>query len=55
MGLPEGPAEEWARAFPDGFALALATVTDDHFDETQEAFLEDGLVAPLAVDRRPVI
>ena len=55
MGLPDGPAEEWAGAFPDGFALALATVTDDLFDETQEAFLEDGLVAPLAVDRRPVI
>ena len=51
MGLPE----EWAGAFPDGFALALATVTADLFDETQEAFLEDGLVAPLAVDRRPVI
>src|SRR5215210_7653336 len=35
MGLPE----EWAGAFPDGFALALATVTADLFDETQEAFL----------------
>jgi hypothetical protein len=55
MGLPEGPAEEWAWAFPDGFALALATVTDDLFDETQEAFLENDLIAPLAVDRRPVL
>ena len=55
MGLPERPAGEWAAAFSDGLALALATVTDDHFDETQEAFLEDGLLAPLAVDRRPVI
>jgi hypothetical protein len=25
------------------------------FDETQEAFLEEGLEAPLAVDRRPVL
>ncbi len=55
MGLPEGPAEEWARAFPDGFALALATVPADLFDETQEAFLEVGLEAPQAVDRRPVL
>ena len=54
MGLPERAAEEWAGAFPDGFALALATVTTDLFDETQKAFLEDGLVAPLAVDRMPV-
>jgi len=55
MGLPEGPAEEWARAFPGGFALALATVTADLSDQVQDAFLEDGLVAPLAVDRRPVL
>jgi hypothetical protein len=55
MGLPEGPAEEWAGAFPEGFALALATVTDDHFDETQEAFLENDFIAPRAVDRRPVL
>ena len=55
MGLPDGPAEEWAGAFPEGFALALATVTDDHFDETQEAFLENDLIAPRAVDRRPVL
>ena len=37
-----------------GFALALATVTADLFDETQEAFLGEGLEAPQAVDRRPV-
>ncbi len=55
MGLPEGPAEEWARAFPGGFALALATVTANLSDQVQDAFLEDGLVAPLAVDRRPVL
>jgi hypothetical protein len=55
MGLPERPAEEWAGAFPDGFALALATVTTDLFDATQEAFLAEGLEAPQAVDRRPVL
>ena len=55
MGLPEGSAEEWACAFSDGFALALATVPADLLDETQEAFLEDGLEAPQAVDRRPVL
>jgi hypothetical protein len=55
MGLPERPAEEWAGAFPDGFALALAAVTADLFDEAQEAFLDEDLEAPQAVDRRPVI
>ena len=55
MGLPERPAGEWANAFPGGFALALATVTADHFDATQEAFLAEGLEAPQAVDRRPVL
>ena len=56
MGLPEGFAEDWEAAFPKGFALALATVPADLFDETQYAFLEDpGLLSPLAVDRRPVL
>ena len=55
MGLPENLTEEWARAFPDGFALVLVTVPAELFNETQEAFLEKGLEAPLAVDRRPVI
>jgi hypothetical protein len=56
MGLPERFAEEWEDAFPEGFALALATVPADLFDETQDAFLEDpGLKSPLAVDRRPVL
>jgi hypothetical protein len=56
MGLPEELAEEWARAFPDGFALALATVPAELFDEAQKAFLEDeALEAPLAVERRPVL
>ncbi|MDP8949234.1 MAG: hypothetical protein M3N00_03170, partial [Actinomycetota bacterium] len=39
MGLPERLAEEWARAFPGGFALALVTVPAELFDEAQEAFL----------------
>jgi hypothetical protein len=30
-------------------------VTADLFDETQEAFLDEDLEAPLAVDRRPVL
>src|ERR687890_2626473 len=41
MGLPERFAEEWEAAFHDGFALALAAVPSDLFDETQDAFLED--------------
>jgi hypothetical protein len=55
MGLPETLAEEWTRAFSNGFALALVTVPAQLFDEAQEAFLEDGLATPLAVDRRPVL
>ncbi len=55
MGFPEELAEEWAEAFPRGFALALATVPAELFDEAQGAFLEGGLEAPLAVDRRPVL
>ena len=55
MGLPENLAEEWTRAFPDGFALVLVTVPAELFDETQGAFLGEGIEAPLAVDRRPVL
>ena len=55
MGLPEKLAEEWATAFPDGFALALATVPADLFDDAHDAFLGDGLKTALAVDRRPVL
>jgi hypothetical protein len=54
MGLPENFAEEWAEAFPDGFALALVTVPAELFDEAQKAFLYEGLETPLAVGRRPV-
>jgi hypothetical protein len=56
MGLPENLAEEWQGAFPGGFTLSLVTVPADLFDEAEEAFLEDpGLLAPRAVDRRPVV
>jgi hypothetical protein len=56
MGLPERVAEEWEGTFHEGFALVLATVTADLFDETQDAFLEDSeLRSPFAVDRRPVL
>ena len=56
IGLPERFAEEWEAAFHEGFALALATVPADLFDETQDAILEaPGLESPLAVDRRPVL
>lgn len=56
MGLPENLAAEWESRFPDGFALALATVPEDLLDEAQEAFAEDKtLESPMAVDRRPVL
>ena len=56
LGLPENLAEEWAEAFPSGFALVLATVREQDSEEVQEAFLaDDRLVSPLAVDRRPVL
>jgi hypothetical protein len=55
MGFPDELAEEWAEAFPRGFALALATVPAELFDEIQDAFLDGDLEAPLAVDRRPVL
>lgn len=56
MGLPEKLAEQWDKSFPSGFALALATVPSESFEEVQEAILEDeSLEAPLAVGRRPVL
>jgi hypothetical protein len=55
MGLPEKFAEEWEAPFHHGFALALAMVPADTFDEAQDAFEEPGLESPLAVDRRPVL
>jgi hypothetical protein len=56
MGLPEDFAEEWEATFPEGFALALATIPADQFDEAQDAFTEDSrLLSPLAVDRRLVL
>ncbi len=56
MGLPEELAERWTEAFQHALALALVTVPAEHFDEAQEAFLDDErLQAPQAVDRRPVL
>ena len=56
LALPEKLASEWNAAFPGGIALALVTVTEDHFDEAQEIFLEQqDLRATLAVDRKPVL
>jgi hypothetical protein len=56
MGLPDRFAEEWEAAFPEGFALALATVPANQFEEAQDAFIEDPrLLSPLAVDRRPAL
>ena len=56
LALPEKLAGEWNAAFSNGFALALVTVPEEHFDEAQEAFLEhEDLRATLAVDRKPVL
>lgn len=56
LGMPERLAKEWEDAFPAGFALLLATVPEEEFEEAQSAFLQDdALLSPLAVDRRPVI
>lgn len=55
MALPESFAGEWAERFETGFAVVLATVREDEFDAAQEAFLAEGIEAPLAVDRRPVL
>jgi hypothetical protein len=56
LGMPDHLAQKWEASFPAGFALLLATVPEEEFDEAQGAFLEDdALLAPLAVDRRPVL
>ena len=56
LGLPEKLADDWAGAFPDGFALVLVTVTEEGSEDAQDAFLlDERLVSPLAVDRRPVL
>src|SRR5918998_4115473 len=43
MGLPEKFSEEWEATFHHGFALALAAVPADSFEETQDAFEDTGL------------
>ena len=56
LGMPERLAGEWEASFPAGFALLLATVPEEDFDEAQSAFLEDdALLSPLAIDRRLVL
>jgi len=56
LGMPEHLAKEWEAAFPAGFALLLATVPEEEFEEVQSAFLQDdALLSRLAVDRRPVL
>jgi hypothetical protein len=56
LGMPEHLAKEWEASFPVGFALLLATVPEEEFEEAQSAFLQDDtLLSPLAVDRRPVL
>jgi hypothetical protein len=56
LGMPERLAKEWEASFPAGFALLLATVPEEEFEEVQSAFLQDdALLSPLAVDRRPVL
>jgi hypothetical protein len=47
LGMPDHLAKKWEASFPAGFALLLATVPEDEFDEAQGAFLEDdALLAP---------
>ncbi|MGI9048225.1 MAG: hypothetical protein ACR2GU_02415 [Rubrobacteraceae bacterium] len=56
MGLPENLASQWEGGFSSGFALVLASVPAELFEDAQDAFLEDEtLRVPLAVDRRPVL
>ena len=56
LALPDHLTQKLGASFPAGFALLLATVPEEKFDEAQGAFLEDNaLLAPLAVDRRPVL
>ena len=54
MALPESFAREWEERFASGLAVVIVTVREEDFDATQEAFLAEGIEAPLAVDRRPV-
>ncbi|MGF1473820.1 MAG: hypothetical protein ACFB50_19025 [Rubrobacteraceae bacterium] len=56
LGLPENFAEEWEGQFPSAFALALVTVPGEYLEEVEAVFSEDeSLLAPRAVDRRPVL
>lgn len=55
MGLPENFAGEWESRFSSRFALALATVPEDLLESAQEAFVDESLEVPMAVDRRLVL
>src|SRR5918999_2882289 len=39
LGMPERLAKAWEGSFPAGFALLLATVPEEQFEEAQSAFL----------------
>lgn len=56
IGMPDHLAQRWEASFPAGFALLLATVPEEDFEEAQSAFFEgDTLLSPFAIDRRPVL
>lgn len=55
MGMPERLASEWAQGFSSGSVLVLVTVPEEMFEEVQEAFEEEKVEKPLAVDRRLVL
>src|ERR671911_389898 len=56
MGMPDPLPQKWEASSPAGFALLLASVPEEDFEEAQSAFLEgDTLLSPFAIDRRPVL
>ncbi|TCJ20764.1 hypothetical protein E0L93_00615 [Rubrobacter taiwanensis] len=55
MALPDGIIDEWEARFGTSFAVALVTVPGERFEDAQEAFLEDGLEEPFAMNRRLVL
>lgn len=59
MALPDSIIREWEGHFTSGsdggFALALATVAEEDFDEAHDAFLDDELDSPFTMNRRLVL
>ncbi len=47
LRMPERAAGEWGISFHAGFAVLLATMPEEAFDEA--------LLSPLTVDRRPML